>query len=254
MMQFNLYVFVLYSSFGCYFSRQRGDGAGWRSGGSRGQGFWIAGNDLRFKLMHKRRPHHSRSAFEERRMRNSEKLSKDIRPKKNLSKHPHRLGPVGIDNLSRITHNGITDGLHMYSLQSKDGSRCFAEMPSKIPTAIAGSDLFLSNGVFYPSRETGLVPITEKAITARPLTYVTPMSSITQRRPHVDEEPFTVATLLNSIGLGKYVIHFMAEEVDMTALRQMGDRDLKELGIPMGPRKKLLLALMPPSRRYLSRM
>ncbi|XWS30324.1 hypothetical protein CRYUN_Cryun24cG0107300 [Craigia yunnanensis] len=135
-----------------------------------------------------------------------------------------------------------------------DGSRGFAEMPQIIPTAHARADLFSSNEVFYPSKETGLVPFTEKAITARPVTYATPMSSTIQRRPHVNEEPFTVATLLNSLGLGKNAIHFRAEELDMIALRQMGDRDLKELGIPMGPRKKLLLALTPPSRRHLSRV
>lgn len=56
------------------------------------------------------------------------------------------------------------------------------------------------------------------------------------------EQP-TVATLLQSLGLGKYSITFQAEEVDMTALRNMNDDDLKELGLPMGPRKKILLAL-----------
>lgn len=56
------------------------------------------------------------------------------------------------------------------------------------------------------------------------------------------EQP-TVATLLQSLGLGKYSITFQAEEIDMTALRNMNDDDLKELGLPMGPRKKILLAL-----------
>lgn len=56
------------------------------------------------------------------------------------------------------------------------------------------------------------------------------------------EQP-TVASLLQSLGLGKYSITFEAEEVDMTALRNMNDDDLKELGLPMGPRKKILLAL-----------
>ncbi|KAG2714460.1 hypothetical protein I3760_03G027200 [Carya illinoinensis] len=54
------------------------------------------------------------------------------------------------------------------------------------------------------------------------------------------EEPLTVAGLLQSLGLGKYNVHFRAEEVDMTALRQMGDTDLKEMRIPMGPRIFLL--------------
>jgi hypothetical protein len=53
----------------------------------------------------------------------------------------------------------------------------------------------------------------------------------------------TVAALLQSLGLGKYSIILQAEEVDMTALRHMSESDLKELGMPMGPRKKILLAL-----------
>lgn len=56
-------------------------------------------------------------------------------------------------------------------------------------------------------------------------------------------EQLTVAALLQSLGLAKYLIMFQAEEIDMTALRHMDDDDLKELGIPMGPRKKILLAL-----------
>ncbi|XP_022741400.1 uncharacterized protein LOC111292989 [Durio zibethinus] len=234
--------------------RHRGNVTERRSGGSTGQGSRIAGNDLRFKLIRKRGLHHFRSAFNERGKRNSGKLSKDIRPLQNLSKHPCSLEPNRIENLGQTTHNGIKDGLHKFSLQNMDGSRGFSDMPQMVPTALASANLFSSNGVFYPSMETGLVPFTEKVIPARPVTYVAPMSSIMQRKPHVDEEPFAVATLLNSLGLGQYTNHFKAEEVDMTALRQMGDRDLKELGIPMGPRKKLLLALTPPSRRHLFRM
>ncbi|KAM1137508.1 hypothetical protein FF1_035464 [Malus domestica] len=48
---------------------------------------------------------------------------------------------------------------------------------------------------------------------------------------------------LTSLDLEKYSITFQAEEVDMTALVHMTDEDLKALGIPMGPRKKILLAL-----------
>ncbi|KAF2302459.1 hypothetical protein GH714_036422 [Hevea brasiliensis] len=47
------------------------------------------------------------------------------------------------------------------------------------------------------------------------------------------EEQQTVESLLHSLGLGKYAIIFKAEEVDMTALKQMRENDLKELGIPM---------------------
>ncbi|KAF5741278.1 SEC23-interacting protein-like [Tripterygium wilfordii] len=48
---------------------------------------------------------------------------------------------------------------------------------------------------------------------------------------------------LLSLDLEKYSITFQAEEVDMTTLVHMTDEDLKALGIPMGPRKKILLAL-----------
>ncbi|KAI4354343.1 hypothetical protein L6164_003213 [Bauhinia variegata] len=53
----------------------------------------------------------------------------------------------------------------------------------------------------------------------------------------------SVDGFLQSLGLDKYLISFQAEEVDMTALTHMTDDDLKALGIPMGPRKKILLAL-----------
>ncbi|KAK4417729.1 hypothetical protein Salat_2185600 [Sesamum alatum] len=69
------------------------------------------------------------------------------------------------------------------------------------------------------------------------------------RSPYPESQPLTVSTLLHSIGLGKYSINFQAEEIDMVALKQMGDSDLKELGIPMGPRKKILLALQARAKR-----
>ncbi|KAK8534028.1 hypothetical protein V6N13_028291 [Hibiscus sabdariffa] len=218
--------------------RHRTDGTEWRSKTIRGKVSRIApGKDLRFKLMRKRGSLHFQDAFEDRR-RDSEKLLKHVHPPQNLS------------NPSRIT----CDGLHIYSMKTADESRGFPKIPQTIPTALARNDLFSSTVVLDPSRESGPVPDREKAITSRPVTYVAPMSSILQRKPHVDEEPSTVATLLNSLGLGKYAIHFMAEEVDMTALRRMGDRDLRELGIPMGPRKKLLLALRPHSRWQVQRI
>ncbi|KAL5230598.1 hypothetical protein ABZP36_029374 [Zizania latifolia] len=49
--------------------------------------------------------------------------------------------------------------------------------------------------------------------------------------------------LLKSLDLQKYSINFQAEEVDMKALLHMNEDDMKSLGIPMGPRKKILSAL-----------
>ncbi|CAI0455577.1 unnamed protein product [Linum tenue] len=62
-------------------------------------------------------------------------------------------------------------------------------------------------------------------------------------------EHVTVADFLHSLELGKYCISFQAEEVDMAVLKQMGEKDLKDMGIPMGPRKKILLALLPPPKK-----
>ncbi|KAK9052112.1 hypothetical protein SSX86_028740 [Deinandra increscens subsp. villosa] len=56
-------------------------------------------------------------------------------------------------------------------------------------------------------------------------------------------EYLTVETFLHSLGLDKYLISFKVEEVDMTTLSQMKEQDFKEMGIPMGPRKKIMLAL-----------
>ncbi|PSS13567.1 Phospholipase [Actinidia chinensis var. chinensis] len=72
------------------------------------------------------------------------------------------------------------------------------------------------------------------------------LSGVVHKNSYTGNEHHTVDGLLHSLGLETFAIYFKAEEVDMTALRQMGDRDLKELGIPMGPRKKILLALLPP--------
>ncbi|URE31777.1 SAM domain containing protein [Musa troglodytarum] len=71
------------------------------------------------------------------------------------------------------------------------------------------------------------------SVSAKPVVRAPAPGIIGPRSVLKPEEPLTVASLLHSLGLGKYAILFQAEEVDMTALRQMGDSDLKELGIPM---------------------
>ncbi|CAN0915346.1 SEC23-interacting protein [Linum grandiflorum] len=56
-------------------------------------------------------------------------------------------------------------------------------------------------------------------------------------------ENTSVDSFLQSLGLEKYLLTFQAEEVDMTVLVHMTDDDLKALGVPMGPRKKIILGL-----------
>eukprot|EP00250_Pteridium_aquilinum_P017544 c23684_g1_i1 orf=1504-2241(-) len=58
----------------------------------------------------------------------------------------------------------------------------------------------------------------------------------------------TIASFLQSLDLSKYLITFQAEEIDMSILRVMKEDELKELGIPMGPRKKISLALAAQSK------
>ncbi|XP_042042349.1 uncharacterized protein LOC121787624 isoform X1 [Salvia splendens] len=69
------------------------------------------------------------------------------------------------------------------------------------------------------------------------------LSSSSVSKKKVQQEVDSVESFLQSLGLDKYSITFQAEEVDMAALVHMSDEDLKATGIPMGPRKKILLEL-----------
>ncbi|KAK1569307.1 hypothetical protein Q3G72_035237 [Acer saccharum] len=69
------------------------------------------------------------------------------------------------------------------------------------------------------------------------------VSDLAMRKNVQQKAEMSVDGFLRSLGLEKYSITFQAEEVDMTALIHMTDEDLKAIGIPMGPRKKILLAL-----------
>ncbi|KAG0451457.1 hypothetical protein HPP92_026262 [Vanilla planifolia] len=120
---------------------------------------------------------------------------------------------------------------HIPSVRPYDDLRRSVHVTKSIPDT--------SRAASFPSKT---VPID----VAKPILRA-PSGSV-HKSTYMSEEPLTVAALLHSLGLGKYAIHFQAEEVDMSALRQMGDHDLKELGIPMGPRKKIMLALLARSK------
>ena len=49
--------------------------------------------------------------------------------------------------------------------------------------------------------------------------------------------------LLEELGLGKYADVFAENEIDLEAARYLSDDDLKELGLPMGPRLKFAAAI-----------
>jgi class 3 adenylate cyclase/predicted ATPase len=52
-----------------------------------------------------------------------------------------------------------------------------------------------------------------------------------------------IATWLTRLGLDKYIEAFTANEVDFDALRHLTEDDLRELGLPVGPRRKILAAI-----------
>ncbi|NRP74694.1 Adenylate cyclase 2 [Ensifer psoraleae] len=52
-----------------------------------------------------------------------------------------------------------------------------------------------------------------------------------------------IASWLSRLGLAKYTEAFSANDVDFDALRHLSEDDLKELGLPVGPRRKILAAI-----------
>ncbi|XAR65014.1 hypothetical protein NMG60_11008951 [Bertholletia excelsa] len=120
---------------------------------------------------------------------------------------------------------------------------------------------YMSRDILEPGRSVGTATYgTRPTVTATAIKPVVPppvpvppppQSSVLNKSSYMSNEHVTVEGFLRSLNLDKYVINFKAEEVDMTALKQMRDNDLKELGIPMGPRKKILLALMSRSKQQL---
>ena len=52
-----------------------------------------------------------------------------------------------------------------------------------------------------------------------------------------------IATWLDDLGLGKYADAFNEHEVDFEVLPELAEPDLEKIGIPLGPRKKLLKAI-----------
>nr|MCH9675927.1 adenylate/guanylate cyclase domain-containing protein [Gammaproteobacteria bacterium] len=51
-----------------------------------------------------------------------------------------------------------------------------------------------------------------------------------------------IVTWLTELGLEKYAPEFTENEIDLDVVADLGEDDLRELGLPMGPRKKFLRA------------
>ncbi|KAJ6903980.1 hypothetical protein NC651_021213 [Populus alba x Populus x berolinensis] len=145
--------------------------------------------------------------------------------------------PRNMDNLQRRPLNRTYDDVRTIPYMNKD--------VLDAPRSVSSSTTFITKSAMLPLSPSPTVP----AKSVVPLMSQLPPSGIVQKSSYMAEEQQTVEGLLHSLGLGKYVVLFKAEEIDMTALKHMGERDLKELGIPMGPRKKIRLALLPRSKR-----
>jgi hypothetical protein len=66
----------------------------------------------------------------------------------------------------------------------------------------------------------------------------------------------TIGEWLASLGMAEYTERFAENDIDISVLRHLTDQDLKELGVSLGHRRKLLHAIgelpaLPPPRLHL---
>ena len=52
-----------------------------------------------------------------------------------------------------------------------------------------------------------------------------------------------IADWLQQLGLGQYAQTFAENEIDVSVLPHLADQDLKDMGVPLGPRRKILAAI-----------
>ncbi|KAK4282465.1 hypothetical protein QN277_013839 [Acacia crassicarpa] len=229
--------------------RRRGDGTYWGAHENKVNEMGLTPNDLRLKLVRRRSKRIQYTRLEERRKigHMNQNIDNYALPSPSNGRFQPRPEARDIFHPRQISYAKNADRIHLGDpMQKLDTSRILDEAGAQSPVKS-----FARNGVFYAS-----VPTTafkgnfENAKPVRPLAL---MSGIGEEISQ-GGVPLTVSRLLHSLGLEKYEIAFRAEEVDMAALKQMGEKDLKDLGIPMGPRKKILQSLLPPSKQQPSRV
>src|ERR1700687_1360344 len=52
-----------------------------------------------------------------------------------------------------------------------------------------------------------------------------------------------IADWLEKLGLGQYALRFAENGIDLSILRHLSDQDLKDIGVPLGHRRKMLAAI-----------
>ncbi|MDX1554710.1 MAG: SAM domain-containing protein, partial [Xanthomonadales bacterium] len=57
-----------------------------------------------------------------------------------------------------------------------------------------------------------------------------------------------MAAWLEPLGLGQYAETFAQHEIDLSILPDLSDDDFAEIGVPLGPRRKIQKALSKPAR------
>ncbi|KAF6143265.1 hypothetical protein GIB67_039048 [Kingdonia uniflora] len=227
------------------------------------KGARVGRNDLRVKLMLKKMSRHQGAGGSgQHKIDLREKLSKDVqspihtnvRPQVSESKPTSvvRLIPparstdriMQMNSLSSSPHWSLDELRYRSPDRILSTSRALSpprsmneprRIPSIRPVEVSRPTTYTTKEVVEASRHASLMTksmIPHEAV--KPIMRHPPSGNgVIQKSSYTGEVPLTVASLLHSLGLGKYEITFRAEEVDMTALRQMGDNDLKELGIPM---------------------
>src|SRR5215213_9873985 len=64
-----------------------------------------------------------------------------------------------------------------------------------------------------------------------------------EARRGIEGRAVDIAAWLRSLGLERHEEAFRANEIDWEVLPELGEADLEKLGLPLGPRKKLLKAI-----------
>ncbi|XP_078438088.1 uncharacterized protein LOC144708570 [Wolffia australiana] len=207
--------------------------SGLRNGGQFQSSNQIGQDDLRFKLMQKKGQ----------RMREV-----DLRESLHrTSQVPYKFGMGSNGSSSRIPAARSSDDLQgMISMRRSEPLDRFR---GRSPDRFLGP----SRAIPHPRPVKTMMVDNMPVAGPRPASFPSmaqsfpdrPLPTGAMKAPFLPVEPGTVTTFLKSLGLDKYSVIFQAEEIDLETLKQMGENDLKELGIPMGPRKKILLALLP---------
>ncbi|XP_060595144.1 phospholipase DDHD2-like [Ruditapes philippinarum] len=101
------------------------------------------------------------------------------------------------------------------------------------PTMTPDRNSELSNG----SRELSREPTPQPSFTSQTESEVEPTETGDQLQE--EDSTLTLAELLSKVGLQEKLSLFEQEQIDMESLIMCSESDLKDLGLPMGPRKKL---------------